>query len=135
MNDELRAVFNSSFITHHSSFPLQLQAQAVELLHVVGLDLVGRGVAEGDAAGLEGLFEVDVDRLALDADAGLVGGGIADQPQQHAAQHAGGQPGHLDVGQPHRQGGPDRGAVIISAADAPGPGSALSSTPCRVLPG
>src|SRR5438105_9000779 len=54
------SVLNSSFIIPHSSFPFQLKAQAINLLHVVGLALgVGRGArvyAACDARAVEGEF-------------------------------------------------------------------------------
>src|SRR5205085_8596620 len=57
---ERRTVFNSSLITHHSSLPFKLKAQAVKLLHVVGLALgvvrAARVYAACDARAVEGEF-------------------------------------------------------------------------------
>src|SRR5437764_13471983 len=55
-----KQALHSSFIIPHSSLPFKLQAQAVNLLHVVGLALgVGRGArvyAACDARAVEGEF-------------------------------------------------------------------------------
>src|SRR5256885_5398452 len=50
MSDKKKPCLLSSLITHHSSLPLQSQAQAVNLLHVEGLALGVRGAARAHAA-------------------------------------------------------------------------------------
>src|SRR5215210_7543246 len=67
MMNKKQLALNSSFIIHHLSLPLQLQAQAVELLHVVGFYVLGRGAARADAAGDARAVEGELAGRAVEA--------------------------------------------------------------------
>src|SRR5215218_3012824 len=69
MNAECGIEDSGRFIIAHSSFLLQLQAQAVELLHVVGLYVMGRGAARPDAAGDARAVEGELAGRAVEAGA------------------------------------------------------------------
>src|SRR5687767_14775463 len=87
MMNERQSALYSSFITRHSPLPLQLQAQPVNLLQVVGLAPRGLGVARVDAARDARAVEGQLAGRAVEARAREPARGPA--PQQRAVGRAG----------------------------------------------